>query len=243
MLEKINSNSNLKFNFYKMPKMLFTDSSFSMLSNEAKLLYCFFIDRVSLSLENGWVDAEGNVYISYTTQEAQSILNIGHTKCTKIFREIEDAGLASYVEQGLNKPRLIFPRQIGEADSRKTEVQKAKKKQAEEPQNGTQDNRKTVAINNNINNNNKLNSHELRSCFSNEVVNYAEKICQESIGVVDEDYTDGILNNWYDRKLFTLDQIHQKKEHKEKVSTLKSNNVTREDMIKNRRSLEIIRNS
>ena len=43
------------FSFYRIPKQLFTDSRFSSLSAEAKTLYGILLDRMELSMKNGWV--------------------------------------------------------------------------------------------------------------------------------------------------------------------------------------------
>ena len=50
-----------QFNFYRIPKLLFTDSRFSKVSIEAKVLYGLMLDRMSLSIKNGWVDEENRV--------------------------------------------------------------------------------------------------------------------------------------------------------------------------------------
>ena len=52
-----------QFSFFRIPKILFSDERFRNLSSEAKILYGLMLDRVGLSRKNGWVDAEGNVYI------------------------------------------------------------------------------------------------------------------------------------------------------------------------------------
>ena len=41
-----------QFAFYRMPKVLFTDSKFRTLSAESKILYGILLDRVSLSDKN-----------------------------------------------------------------------------------------------------------------------------------------------------------------------------------------------
>ena len=55
-----------QFSFYRIPKVLFTDSRFKDISAEAKILYGLLLDRMSLSAKNGWLDQEGRVYIVYT---------------------------------------------------------------------------------------------------------------------------------------------------------------------------------
>lgn len=45
-----------KFTFFRLPKCLVDDVCFAELSVDAKLLYAFFLDRVLLSIKNGWID-------------------------------------------------------------------------------------------------------------------------------------------------------------------------------------------
>ena len=51
------------YSFYRIPKMLFTEEIFEALSTDAKVLYGLLLDRISLSRENGWLDAVGRVYV------------------------------------------------------------------------------------------------------------------------------------------------------------------------------------
>ena len=56
------------FSFYRFPKALFTDSRFRGISVEAKVLYGLLLDRMGLSVKNGWKDEEGRVYIIFTVE-------------------------------------------------------------------------------------------------------------------------------------------------------------------------------
>ena len=58
-----------QFAFYRIPKVLFTNDRFRVLSAEAKTLYGILLDRVSLSVKNGWIDPQGRVYIICTIDE------------------------------------------------------------------------------------------------------------------------------------------------------------------------------
>lgn len=51
------------FTFYRIPKALMTEESFKVLTSDAKILYGLMLDRMSLSLKNGWFDEDGRVYI------------------------------------------------------------------------------------------------------------------------------------------------------------------------------------
>ena len=59
-----------QFTFFRIPKFLFTDSRFSKVSIEAKVLYGLLLDRMSLSVKNGWVDEENRVYIYFKVSNA-----------------------------------------------------------------------------------------------------------------------------------------------------------------------------
>ena len=68
------------FSFYRIPKLLFTDSRFSSLSAEAKTLYGILLDRMDLSMKNGWLDKQNRVYLFFTVQEIQESLGCGKKK-------------------------------------------------------------------------------------------------------------------------------------------------------------------
>ena len=55
----------IQYAFYRIPKLLVTDERFQGISTDAKLLYGLLLDRMSLSLENGWVDEENRAYIYF----------------------------------------------------------------------------------------------------------------------------------------------------------------------------------
>ena len=47
-----------QFAFYRVPRLLIKDERFKGLSSDAKLLYGLMLDRMSLSMKNGWLDAK-----------------------------------------------------------------------------------------------------------------------------------------------------------------------------------------
>ena len=52
-----------QFPFFRIPQCLFLDKRFASLSINAKVLYGLLLDRMSLSMKNGWVDGENRTYI------------------------------------------------------------------------------------------------------------------------------------------------------------------------------------
>ena len=57
------------FSYFRVPKILFRDIRFKDLSTDAKTLYGILLDRMSLSVKNGWLDGQGRVYISSTKRK------------------------------------------------------------------------------------------------------------------------------------------------------------------------------
>lgn len=98
-----------QFSFYRIPKALFTDKKFKELSTDAKVLYGLLLDRMSLSLKNHWLDADGKVYIVFTTEEVMESLNCGNQKACHLMAELEKSVcLIERHRQGLGKPNLIY---------------------------------------------------------------------------------------------------------------------------------------
>ena len=100
-----------QFSFFRIPKALFTEKEFEGLSTDAKLLYGILLDRINLSKKNGWVDADGYVYIIYTVAELQEVLHMSHTTVTKLLRELDSVhgiGLIERYRQGCNRPSVKY---------------------------------------------------------------------------------------------------------------------------------------
>ncbi len=68
MLDYFYGQSGELFSYFRIPKALFQDSRFRHLSMDARTLYGILLDRMSLSVKNGWLDEQGRVYIIYTVR-------------------------------------------------------------------------------------------------------------------------------------------------------------------------------
>ncbi len=103
------------FAFYRIPRILVTGQEFRHLSTDAKLLYGLMLDRMGLSMRNGWYDAQGRVFIYYTMEQIQEDMNCGHDKALKLLAELDAAkgvGLIERVKQGQGKPTIIYVKQF-----------------------------------------------------------------------------------------------------------------------------------
>ena len=97
-----------QFTFYRIPKVLFTDPSYRRISSDAKILYGLMLDRMGLSVRNGWLDEYNRVFIFFTLEDALEYLCCGHTKAVSLFGELDKAGLIERKKQGQGKPTKIY---------------------------------------------------------------------------------------------------------------------------------------
>ena len=91
------------------------------LSTDAKTLYGILLDRMGMSVKNGWLDEQGRVYIIFPVQEVMDALGCADNKATKLFRELEKFGLIERKRRGLGKPNLIYVKNFADPRFRNRE--------------------------------------------------------------------------------------------------------------------------
>lgn len=135
-----------QFIFYRIPKLLFTDSHFSDLSIEAKVLYGVMLDRMGLSVKNKWFDEKKRVYIVFTVDKIMDLLHCREQKANKLLKDLEEIGLIERKRNGLGKPNFIFIKNFlgnhkkGESGTKKQEQKSEERKQ--EPEKNREKHRK-----------------------------------------------------------------------------------------------------
>ncbi|MFR7718777.1 MAG: replication initiator protein A [Lachnospiraceae bacterium] len=78
-----------QYSFYRVPKALVKADLFQKMSGDAKLLYAVLLDRMSLSIKNGWQDKHGNAYIICTIEEVMDSIHCARQKAVKLLDELE----------------------------------------------------------------------------------------------------------------------------------------------------------
>lgn len=95
-----------QFTFYRIPKLLVTSPQFRRVLDSAKLLYGLMLDRMSLSVKNGWFDEQNRAYIYFTVNDIMELMLCGTEKATKLVAELDSVkgiGLIERVKQGQGK--------------------------------------------------------------------------------------------------------------------------------------------
>ena len=108
------------FSFFRIPKALFQEQRFQDLSTDAKTLYGILLDRMSLSVKNGWLDEQNRVFIIFTIEDVKRTLCCADNKATKLLRELEKFGLIERKRRGLGKPSLVYVKNFSAESSKES---------------------------------------------------------------------------------------------------------------------------
>ena len=138
------------FSFYRIPKALFTDARIRGISAESKILYGLLLDRMGLSVKNGWTDDTGRIYIIFTTEEIMEALYCADNKATKLMKELESCGLIERKRRGLGKPSLIYVKNFI-SESSEPRIQNRENHDSGTVKNATLESLKSRGIKNNQN--------------------------------------------------------------------------------------------
>lgn len=142
-----------QFSFYRVPRLLIKDERFKGLSSDAKLLYGLMLDRMALSMKNGWLDDENRAYIIYTIENIREDLGCSKEKAVKVLAELDAGkgiGLVEKIRRGLGKPDIIYVKNFVISDGGRkepsntdvsTEVGKTDFKRSEKPTSRGQESR------------------------------------------------------------------------------------------------------
>lgn len=137
-----------QFTFYRIPKILITSPHFKKISDSAKLLYGLMLDRMSLSIRNGWLDDDNRAYIFFTTNDVMEQMCCGTEKATKMLTELDSEKgirLIERVKQGQGKPAIIYLKKFYELEdtARSTKLSEIESQDFQESKVKTFENRKT----------------------------------------------------------------------------------------------------
>ena len=140
-----------QFTFYRIPKILITSPHFKKISDSAKLLYGLMLDRMSLSIRNGWLDDDNRAYIFFTTNDVMEQMCCGTEKATKMLTELDSEkgiGLIERVKQGQGKPAIIYLKKFYELEdtARSTKLSEIESQDFQESKVKTFENRNVIII-------------------------------------------------------------------------------------------------
>ena len=124
--------------FYQVPKSLFNNPRYQenkdlkrkALSLEGKMVYSILRDRMNLSLKNGWINENDEVFLKFKRSDLMQLLECGWEKITKVMKELNDY-------------ELIYEKKLGRGMTNEIYIchVKLKEKTPSSPVNSTENNR------------------------------------------------------------------------------------------------------
>ena len=219
-----------QFTFYRIPKILITSPHFKKISDSAKLLYGLMLDRMSLSIRNGWLDDDNRAYIFFTTNDVMEQMCCGTEKATKMLTELDSEkgiGLIERVKQGQGKPAIIYLKKFYELEdtARSTKLSEIESQDFQESKVKTFENRKTrlskiesqdfwksknKTFENRKSGLSEIEKQDFRKSkcnntdINNTDINYIYPINQDNYNIQNSDQTE---ERWIDRYTKTVDEI------------------------------------
>ena len=131
-----------QYSFYRVPRLLIKDKRFKGLSSDAKLLYGLMLDRMALSMKNGWFDKYNRAYIYYTVENIMEDLGCSRGTCIKILAELDSKkgiGLIEKKRQGLGRPDIIYVKNFVTVASPQEPIKEEKEEEpSEKPDKSTE---------------------------------------------------------------------------------------------------------
>ena len=104
--------------YYKLPKILFEDEKYMDMKLEVKVAYSILKDRLELSLNRGWIDEEGAVYLVFSNSKLMRLLGCSKSKLLSIKKTLKEYDLIDEVQQSSSeKGRLANKIYLGELSS------------------------------------------------------------------------------------------------------------------------------
>lgn len=103
--------------YYQLPKSLFSYKFYEGLDIKAKVLYAVLKDRMNLSRKNGWVEANGDIFLMFSYGDLALLLGMSKTAICRAFKKLGEYGLVETVTISKNGAQKIYINRIEEPAS------------------------------------------------------------------------------------------------------------------------------
>ena len=80
------------------------------INDTAKMVYLLLYDRARLSMQNGWLDEDGRVYVYFTEEHLAEALHRTEATIRTAMNTLEHCGLIHRKRQGAGRPNRIYVR-------------------------------------------------------------------------------------------------------------------------------------
>lgn len=94
--------------FYQIPQAFYHNPKYRGMNPSSRETYAMLRNLLPLSIDNGWVNDEGEIYVKLSREKLMFRLGIGKDKMVKVFKELREFGLIVEKRIGCNKCNEIY---------------------------------------------------------------------------------------------------------------------------------------
>lgn len=94
--------------FYQIPQAFYHNPKYIGMNPSSRETYAMLRNLLPLSINNGWINEEGEIYVKLSREKLMLRLGIGKDKMVKVFKELRDRGLIIEKRIGCNKCNEIY---------------------------------------------------------------------------------------------------------------------------------------
>lgn len=94
--------------FYQIPQAFYHNPKYHGMNPSSRETYAMLRNLLPLSIDNGWVNNDGEIYVKLSREKLMLRLGIGKDKMVKVFKELRDLGLIVEKRIGCNKCNEIY---------------------------------------------------------------------------------------------------------------------------------------
>lgn len=105
-----------QFSFVRIPKLLLNDPKFEKLTYGAILTYGILLDRMGLSIKNGWHDEDNRVFIRFKVEDLSEILGKSDDTVSGYLKELEEIGLVERTRKGMGRGKVTYVKNFISSD-------------------------------------------------------------------------------------------------------------------------------
>jgi hypothetical protein len=95
--------------FYRLPKVFFTNDLYKKgLTDTEKIAFALLQDRFELSIKNGWLDENGDIYFIFSQSALMDVFNCSNKTASNIKKKLIQLDLLEVKKRGQGKTDLLY---------------------------------------------------------------------------------------------------------------------------------------
>nr|WP_307990374.1 replication initiator protein A [uncultured Niameybacter sp.] len=94
--------------FYQIPQAFYHNPKYIGMNPSSRETYAMLRNLLPLSINNGWINEAGEIYVKLSREKLMLRLGIKKDKMTKVFKELRDLGLIVEKRIGCNRCNEIY---------------------------------------------------------------------------------------------------------------------------------------